>query len=80
MAPSSSLRPQSPVCREKQRLIDEFIAAARVVITLQSQQIAAMTGDPAGVEFDFEKPLLEAQQRKEDALRAYALHLEQHRC
>lgn len=80
MAARSSVRPKNSGCKERQRLVDEFIAAARELIRLQNAQMVAVAGQQEGSESNFDKPLQQARERKEEALRAYARHLEQHGC
>ena len=80
MAARSSVRPKNAGCKEKQRLVDEFITAARELIRLQNAQMAALADQPEGFESKFDKLLRPARERKDEAMRAYARHLEQHGC
>ncbi|HTM16774.1 MAG TPA: hypothetical protein VL135_07715 [Terracidiphilus sp.] len=80
MAAPSPIRPKTPGCKEKQRLVDAFIAAARELMNLQSRQMAAVASAQEGFLSDFDAPLQDARRKKDDAMRAYARHLEEHGC
>ncbi len=69
----------SPVCLEKQRLQEEFIAACHELNTLQSDQISAViAGDSDFMRFDDLLHL--AREKKEQAKYALLSHMEEHRC
>jgi tRNA splicing endonuclease len=69
----------NPVCIEKQRLQDMFIAACHELNTLQSDQISAViTGDSDFMRFDDLLHL--AREKKEQAKYALLSHMEEHRC
>ena len=80
MAARSPIRPKSPGCKDKQRLVDEFIAAARELINIQNQQMTAVVNDEEGLGSNFENMLQAARKKKDEAMRAYASHLETHGC
>jgi hypothetical protein len=67
------------VCREKIRLIDEFLAAAKDLIKSHNDQVTALIqGDP---DFSrFEILIHSANERKRRAKYDYLAHLEKHRC
>ena len=69
----------NPVCIEKQRLQEEFIAACHDLNTLQSDQISAViAGDSDFMRFD--DLLHMARERKEQAKYILLSHIEEHRC
>lgn len=69
----------SPVCREKQRLQDDFVAAYHELTNLQTDQIAAViAGDPDFTRFD--DLLHMAREKKDQAKYALLSHIEEHCC
>ena len=80
MAGQSSVRPKTPGCRERQLLVDTFIAAAREVIRLQNRQIASGAELPERAALALSHELQEARRNKDEAMRAYVRHLEHHGC
>ncbi len=69
----------SPACEEKERLLEEFLAATALVISLNNRQArAAMVGDP---DFgQFEGLIHHAQQKKNQAKYAWMDHIVVHGC
>ena len=66
-------------CGEKNRLESEFVNAAQDLITLEKQQIQAVTrGDSDLARFDL--LLHMAQEKKESTKYALMTHLESHAC
>ena len=67
------------VCAEKQRLLEELLAAIRELLLTQDQQLkAVIVKDPDFTRFDI---LLEmANSRKREAKYAYLKHVETHNC
>ena len=72
-------RPQSGICQEKHRLMEELTYVIRELLTIQEQQIHAIVGkDPDFARFDI---LLEmANSRKRAAKYEYLNHVETHGC
>lgn len=66
-------------CRQKLRLVDEFLDAIREMNHIQSAQVQAIIeGDPDFARFDI---LLQmAQAKKDQAKYAWIAHVESHRC
>jgi hypothetical protein len=66
-------------CREKNRLLDEFLEASRAVMALQNEQTqAVIQGDSDFPRFDVLLHL--AHDRKEMAKYAWIAHVESHGC
>lgn len=66
-------------CAERLRLAEAFLDAARQVIAIQVRQMQAVKhGDSNFARFD--RPLHEAQARKEVAKYAWMAHVESHNC
>ena len=71
--------PSSPICPEKQRLIDGFLAANHVLMDLQNQQTQAVIDqDPEFSRFD--DLIHMAREKKDQAKYALMAHVEQHHC
>ena len=79
MATENAIRPRQLFCTEKWRLLDEFVAAAREIVGIQSRRTAALTGgdDDLG---EFDRQLELARARKDAALETYTRHIEAHGC
>jgi hypothetical protein len=68
-----------PYCEEKQRLSEDFVAAAHQLVALQSQQTeAVIAGDPDFARFD--DLLHMAREKKDNAKYGLIAHIEEHRC
>jgi hypothetical protein len=71
--------PKIAFCEEKNRLMQDFLACVRELLTLQDQQTQAVINeDPDFARFDILMHL--AQEKKERAKYAWIAHVEQHRC
>jgi hypothetical protein len=80
MSPQGPRRiPEIGFCAEKQRLLDEFLAAIREIFALLSQQSQALIdGDSEFSRFDLLLHL--AHERKDAAKYALIAHIEAHHC
>jgi hypothetical protein len=66
-------------CKEKRRLLDEFLEAIHEMTALQTEQTqAVIEGDPDFSRFDVLLHL--AQEKKEKAKYAWIAHVESHHC
>jgi hypothetical protein len=71
--------PEVAFCEEKHRLTENFVAASRELLNLQSQQSqAVIDGDPDFARFDL--LLHMAGERKDLAKYALLFHMESHHC
>jgi hypothetical protein len=71
--------PEIAFCEEKQSLINEFVAANHVLLTLQSQQTQAVIDDD--IDFlRFDDLIHLAREKKEQAKYTLIAHLEAHHC
>jgi len=69
----------SPVCMERQRLQEEFVAACHELTSIQTDQIAAViAGDADFTRFDDLMHL--ARERKDQAKYMLLSHIEEHNC
>ena len=71
------------ICREKNRLLGDFLCAIRAFNEIQSQQTQAVIDAAIGVDTDFTRfdVLLHiAQDAKERAKYAWIAHVEEHGC
>jgi hypothetical protein len=74
-----SAAPEIAYCREKNRLLDEFLAAVHELNAIQAQQVwAVIEDDPEFSRFDVLLHL--AQERKDRAKYAWIDHVEEHHC
>jgi hypothetical protein len=70
---------KTPFCTEKQRRIDAFVAASRILTELQSQQTqAVIEGDSDFARFD--DLIHMAREQKNHAKYSLIAHMEEHRC
>jgi hypothetical protein len=80
--PEPTMRPRVPkigFCKEKNRLLAEFLRASREMIALQNEQTqAVISGDDDFPRFDVLIHL--AQERKEVAKYAWIAHVDSHGC
>jgi phage terminase small subunit len=71
--------PLIPFCEEKQRLIEEFLAANHALVDLQNQQTQAVIDqDPEFSRFD--DLIHMARERKDQAKYSLIAHIENHHC
>ena len=71
--------PRTPYCREKQRLIDEFLASNHALVDLQNQQTQSVIDqDPEFSRFD--DLIHMAREKKDNAKFALIAHVENHHC
>jgi hypothetical protein len=73
------LLPKIGFCREKQKLIDDFLVAVREISVLQKQQAQAAIDDDQDFS-RFDMLLYFAQERKDAAKYAWIAHVEAHGC
>lgn len=74
-----SIIPEIVFCKEKNRLLDEFLKAIHELNALQNQQTqAVIEGDSDFCRFDL--LLHAAQENKETAKYAWIAHVESHHC
>ena len=66
-------------CEEKQSLIDEFVAANHVLLTLQNQQTQSVIDDDSDFS-RFDDLIHLARKKKEQVKYALIAHLEGHHC
>jgi hypothetical protein len=77
--PAEGQTPKIGFCEEKNRLMDEFLQAARELIELHNQQMrAAIQGDLDFGRFDLLLHL--AHEKKEQAKYAWMAHVHSHHC
>jgi len=70
---------QKGVCREKLRLLEDFLGAATDLVSAHNEQVKALIeDDPDFNRFDL--LIHEASRRKREAKYAYLAHLEEHGC
>jgi hypothetical protein len=72
-------KPAAAICVEKQRLSQAFLAAVHEVTNLQSKNFESLTS--GGTVIDrFDLAIRHARKKRNEAKRAYELHLRQHGC
>jgi hypothetical protein len=75
---ASSPLPLVAFCRQKKRLADLFVEAAREIISLQHAETQAILGGANLERFDLALRL--ARQKKDEIKLAYQLHVGKHGC
>jgi hypothetical protein len=71
--------PNTVFCKEKNRLLNEFLSTIHNLVQVQEQQTqAVIDGDPDFARFDV--LLHMATERKENAKYAWIAHVESHHC
>ena len=76
---NDQLTPKPCFCKEKYRLLDDFLNAVRELNRLQTLQTqAVIRGDRDFVRFDI--LMYDAQERKNAAKYAWIAHVEEHHC
>lgn len=78
-SPRKAWDPTFGRCEEKIRLLDEFLAATRAMMSIQNEQArAVLAGDPDFLQF--EVLIRRAQQKKDSAKYAWMDHIGSHGC
>ena len=80
MATQTVVSPKKLFCSEKWRLLDEYVAAARDIMNIQSLREAAIASGREDTLGEFDPQLQAARTRKDEALDTYIQHIQGHGC